>query len=37
MRLDTDAIIAKEYMKELERVDKQIEKMMKNNQFDFQT
>lgn len=31
------AISAKEYMKELERVDKQIEKMMKNNQSDFQT
>lgn len=30
------AISAKEYMKELERVDKQIEKMM-NNQSDFQT
>lgn len=30
-------ISAKEYMKELERVDKQIEKMMKNNQSDFQT
>lgn len=31
------AISAKEYMKELERVDKQIEKMMKNNQSDLQT
>lgn len=31
------AISAREYMKELERVDKQIEKMMKNNQSDFQT
>lgn len=31
------AISAKEYMKELERVDKQIEEMMKNNQSDFQT
>lgn len=31
------AISAKEYMKELERVDKQIENMMKNNQSDFQT
>lgn len=31
------AISAREYMKELERVDKQIEKMMKNNQSDLQT
>lgn len=31
------AISAKEYTKELERVDKQIEKMMKNNQSDLQT
>lgn len=31
------AISAREYMKELERVDKQIEKMMKNNESDLQT
>lgn len=31
------AISAREYMKGLERVDKQIEKMMKNNQSDLQT
>lgn len=31
------AISAKEYMKELERVDKQIEKMMKSNESDLQT
>lgn len=31
------AISAREYMKELERVDKQIEKAMKNNQSDLQT
>ena len=31
------AISAREYMKELERVDKQIEKTMKNNQSDLQT
>lgn len=31
------AISAREYMKELERVDKQIENMMKNNQSDLQT
>lgn len=31
------AISAREYMEELERVDKQIEKMMKNNQSDLQT
>lgn len=31
------AISAREYMKELERVDKQIEKMMKDNQSDLQT
>lgn len=31
------AISAREYMKELERVDKQIEKVMKNNESDLQT